>query len=132
MAPSNIKPCTRGCGAQIYFDPSNPISHPSADKWIPIDAATNEAHKCPNFKPSAVSEGNVVQAQTQAQGPPVATQKAIDVKVIPEGLVQRLERIEYKIDQILSHLKVNDQLAEAELQYDTDREVDGTLGTDKW
>ena len=104
-------PCKNDCGSNIYFDPEFKTD---AGKWIPMDAQTHEAHQCPNAP-------NRPQQQQQHQ--PKAPQQ--------EGVIIRLERMEAKVDSILSHLNLNKKLMEAEQQYDTERE-DGTLGGDKW
>ena len=40
----STKPCTK-CGEEIYFDPDKKSAN---DKFIPLDAITNEPHNCQN------------------------------------------------------------------------------------
>ncbi len=51
VKPSNLKTCSRGCGALVYFDKNSPTGHPSPDKWIPLEIKegrkTDVAHNCP-------------------------------------------------------------------------------------
>lgn len=110
----NNKPCSRGCGAMIYFDAKHPEGLSPKGNWIPIDAATNEPHKCPNFSPSGQGFGGGEQQQRQQQSAQQPQQQ--------EGVIQRLERMESKVDSILSHLNLNKKLQEAEQQFDLEKE----------
>jgi hypothetical protein len=49
------QPCRNKCGAWIYFDSDSKPSHPSPDKWIPLEYSvdtglrTGQVHRCPNW-----------------------------------------------------------------------------------
>ena len=49
------QPCRNKCGAWIYFDSDSKPSHPSPDKWIPLEYSvdtglmTGQVHQCPNW-----------------------------------------------------------------------------------
>ncbi len=57
------RPCRNKCGACIYFDNDSKPSHPSPDKWIPLEYAkdtgvkTGQVHQCPN-KSGGYEESN--------------------------------------------------------------------------
>jgi hypothetical protein len=80
MSDERGKPCTRGCGAMVYFDKDSPTGHPSPDKWIPLEMKegrrTDAAHNCPMRN---TSNGSTLDNTTAA----ATTTPAIIVK--PEG-----------------------------------------------
>jgi hypothetical protein len=57
------RPCHNKCGAWIYFDIDSKPSHPSSDKWIPLEyvkdtgVKTGQVHQCPNR--SGYEESNI-------------------------------------------------------------------------
>lgn len=75
------QPCRNKCGAWIYFDSDSKPSHPSPDKWIPLEYSvdtglrTGQVHQCPNW--SDIQRSNDVdQQQRQALTTPATTETA--------------------------------------------------------
>jgi hypothetical protein len=75
------QPCSNKCGAWIYFDSDSKPSHPSPDKWIPLEYSvdtglrTGQVHQCPNW--SDIQRSNDVdQQQRQALTTPATTETA--------------------------------------------------------
>jgi len=73
--------CRNKCGAWIYFDSDSKPSHPSPDKWIPLEYSvdtglrTGQVHQCPNW--SDIQRSNDVdQQQRQALTTPATTETA--------------------------------------------------------
>jgi hypothetical protein len=70
------QPCRNKCGAWIYFDSNSKPSHPSPDKWIPLEYSvdtglrTGRVHQCPNWSEIQQSNGD---NQQQGQTPIPAT-----------------------------------------------------------
>lgn len=75
------QPCRNKCGAWIYFDSNSKPSHPSPDKWIPLEYSvdtglrTGRVHLCPNWSEIQQSNG-VDQQQRQALTTPATTDTA--------------------------------------------------------
>jgi hypothetical protein len=74
------QPCRNKCGAWIYFESDSKPSHPSPDKWIPLEYSvdtglrTGQVHQCPNWSDSRSND--IDQQQRQALTTPATTETA--------------------------------------------------------
>jgi hypothetical protein len=101
----NVQDCRNGCRAKIYFDRNSAVSHPSADRWIPLQynndsgVYTGEPHNCP--KRSYGNGGSRQQyQQTQQQQPP---QQQASTTIVTEGTL--LKVVNAKLDRVINLLE---------------------------
>lgn len=94
-----VQECKNGCGASIYFDRDSKVSHPSQDRWIPLEynedtgVYTGEKHQCPKY-----SNGNGLsephQQQQQQPQPQQQTEVTMtDLMVLVKLLNQKVDRL---------------------------------------
>ena len=82
------KPCAKGCGAEIYWDP---MVKSESGKFIPIDAETNEPHSCSGAaQPEPAAEEGGVGERDEERKDRVALPDEIlyDISKIPRLLAE--------------------------------------------
>ncbi len=96
------KPCSRGCGAEIYWDDS---FKSDSGKFIPIDSRTDEPHRC----------GGPAEP-TDARHPADETEKHSEKKEKPESKIPIPEEILFDIKKIPKHLIEDDLIVHEIIQ----------------
>lgn len=83
------KPCSKGCGAQIYWDDA---FKSDSGKFIPIDARTDEPHRCQiaepaEYFPDQIREHSKPRAAIQEPKIPLPAEILFDINKIPKSLI---------------------------------------------